>query len=196
MALDEKVTEGRTVQELRGSIFQGPLLFPKDRPLSLYTPHHGPLAPFPLLFFIYCPSTHLLDWRSKQKLLFSASWRRLQGERRRRGVLSLTGELLPIMTRHTAACVLLSRPLSLPLHTHRVFSLSSSSTFFLAKVSRGKTLSWRPDKLSTDTAQTSKKPQPSQTKAYHIITTQHKITLTSLPSKVLSQNSMHYWPTH
>lgn len=50
MAWDEKVTEGRTVQELRGSIFLGPLLFPKDRPPSLYASHHGLLAPFPLPF--------------------------------------------------------------------------------------------------------------------------------------------------
>lgn len=147
MAWDEKVTEGRTVQELRGSIFQGPLLFPKDRPLSLYAPHHGRLAPFPLPFSFTVLSSHLLDWRSKQKLLFSASWR-LQGERRRRGVLGLTGEILPLMTRHTATCALLSRLLSLPLHTHthKVFSLPSLSSFFLAKVSRGKTPSWRPDK--------------------------------------------------
>lgn len=115
-----------------------------------------------LCHFIYCPSSHLLDWRSKQKLLFSTSWRQLQGERRRRGVLGLTGELLPLMTGHMATCVFLSRSLSFPLDTHKVCLFYVFLNYFKAKVSRGKTPSWKTDKTKHRYSPNIQNPQPTQ----------------------------------
>lgn len=164
--------------------FSGNVTLPKGPASEFVCSPSWSTCSIPFAVFIYCPSSHLLDWRSKQKLLFSASWRRLQGERRRRGVLGLTGELLPLMTRHTATCALLSRSLSLPLHTHtKSFLCLLQVISFWPKSQEAKLHHEDQIKLSTDTVQTSKKHQPSQTKTSHIITTFHKTTLTPLPSK-------------
>lgn len=160
MDWDEKVTEGRRVQGTLWQYFSGTVTLPKG--LEFVCSPSWSTCSISIAIFIYCPFSHLLDWRSKQKLLFSTSWRRLQGERRRRGVLGLTGELLPLMTGQTATCVLLSQPLSL---TKKI----CSNTFL--QVSRGKTLSWK------------------LTKSKHIhgpINQKHQ------PSKVPFLNSMHY----
>lgn len=139
--------------------FSGTVTLPKGPASEFVCFPSWSTCSIPFAIFIYCPSSHLLDWRSKQKLLFSTSWRQLQGERRRRGVLGLTGELLPLMTGHMATCVFLSRSLSFPLDTHKVCLFLN---YFLAKVSRGKTPSWKPDKTKHRYSPNIQNPQPSQ----------------------------------
>ncbi len=135
-------------RNFRGQHFSGTVTLPKDRPLSLYAPHHGPLAPIPLLFSF----TVLLPICWIEDLNKAFVFRKLAaatGERRRRGVLGLNWRTLASYDQaHGNMCLASRSSLSHSTHTHThththnthtSLFLSSSSSFFLAKVSRGKT---------------------------------------------------------